>query len=344
VSIKRALLRAFVLLAIFVLFGCSSQGAGPSQKQGPYTIGYDVYWLGNSWSVQLAEEFKAAVEKNKGDIQEIVYTQSDNQPDKQVSNIQSMIAKKVDAIIMTPISPAAAVPVIKQAEQANIPVILLGATADTEDYTSLVTVDDTEFGRVGAKWLAEELNGKGNIYVLNGVAGIATHDQRFAGATSVFKDYPDINIVAEENADWDDAKAKTVTATMLAAHPDVDGVWSQGGSMTLGAIEAFENAGKPLVPMTGEDNNGFLKKWQQLKQSGNENFDSIGVAKPTWLAESSLETTLKILKGQDYKKDNIMPPPRITSENLDEYVRPDLPDSFWTSTHLSDERIKKLYE
>jgi len=339
------MLLAGMLLAVFVLFGCGSQqGSAPSQKQGPYTIGYDVYWLGNSWSVQLQEEFKAAVAKNKGDIEEVFYTQSDNQPDKQVSNIQSMISRKVDAIIMTPISPSAAVPVIKQAEQANIPVILLAATAETEDYTSLVTVDDREFGRVGAKWLAEELNGKGNIYVLNGVAGIATNDQRFSGAKSVFKDYPGINIVAAENADWDDAKAKTVTATMLAAQPDVDGVWSQGGSMTLGAIEAFENAGKPLVPMTGEDNNGFLKKWQQLRQSGGENFDSIGVAKPTWLAESALETTLKILKGQDYKKDNIMPPPRITSKNLDEYVRPDLPDSFWTSTRLSDERIKKLYE
>lgn len=355
---------AGLVSASLLLAGCSSGGnASTPQVQTPeqsqatsqptsqamgsqgqkFTIGYDVYYLGNSWSVQMYQEFKSAAEKHPDQIADVVYTQSDNQAEKQVSNIQSMIAKKVDAIIMTPVSPSAAVPVIEQAKNAGIPVILLAATADTKDYTALVTVDDFQYGKTQAEWLAKRLNGKGNIYVLNGIAGIAVDSQRWQGAQSVFGQYPDIHVVASQYANWDEATAKTVVSNMLAAHPDVDGVWSQGGSMTLGAIEAFEAAGHSLVPMTGEDNNGLLKKWKQLRDSGNAQFDCIAVAKPTWLAEEALNVTLDILGKKPYQKDSILPPPVITSDTLGQYVRPDLPDSVWDNTHLTDQQLKDLF-
>jgi len=291
----------------------------------------------------MYEEFKQAVTQHQSDIKDVVYTQSDDQAQKQIANIQSMIAKKVDAIILTPVSPAAVVPVIEQAKQAGIPVILLAATANTKDYTALVTVDDVEFGKVQADWLAKKLNGKGNIYVLNGIAGLSTNEQRWQGAKSIFDKYPGIKVVASQNANWDEAAAKTATTNMLAAHPDVDGIWSQGGAMTMGAIEAFEVAGHQLVPMTGEDYNGLLKKWEQLHNSGDTHFDSIVVAKPTWLSAPALDTTLKILKGQSYQKDEILPPPVITYADLKKYVRPDLPDSYWANSHLSAARVKQLF-
>jgi ribose transport system substrate-binding protein len=272
-----------------------------------------------------------------------VYTSSDGDAAKQVANIQSLIAKHVDAIIMTPASPTSSAHVIAQAKAAGIPVILLAATANTNAYTSLVTVKDTDFGRVLAQWLAKKLHGKGNIYVLNGIAGLSVNADRWNAAQAVFKHYPGIHVIAQANADWDQAKGKTATATMLAAHPNVDGVWSQGGAMTLGAIQAFQAAKHQLVPMTGESYNGFLKEWLKLRQQHNTHFDAIASSKPTWLADKALQETLAILKGQKYDRTFIPAPPVITAANINKYVKPNLPDSVWVDTHMPNSALKKLF-
>lgn len=346
--LRRVTMALAALAAVALVAGCggssvsgSKSDAAPEGKSGPFTIGYDVYWLGNSWSVQLYQEFKASAARNKGDISKVVYTQSDNQVQKQISNVQSMISRKVDAIIMTPISPSATVPVIKQAEAAGIPVILLSAEADTDEYTALVTVDQKKFGAAGAEWLAKTLGGKGNIYALNGVAGFSTDTLRFAGAKEVFKKYPGIKIVADAHAAWDEAQAKRAVSNMLSSHPEVDGVWSQGGAMTLGAIQAFQAARKPLVPMVGENNNGLMKEWVALKSKG---FDSVGVTNPTWLADDALKIALKALKGEKFEKDNVLAPPTITDADLKEFVRSDLPDSFWVNTRLSEAQITSMFK
>src|SRR5207302_409115 len=117
----------------------------------------------------------------------------------------------------------------------------------------------------------------------------------------------------------------------------------QGGAMTLGAIQAFQAAKHPLVPMTGEDNNGFLKEWLRLRKIHNTKFDAVASAKPTWLADQALTETLHYLKGQKYHKNFILPPPVITAANLNKYVKPNLPDSVWDDTHLSDAQLKKIF-
>ncbi len=336
-----------LLVAAVVILACAGLAfAGGGQEKaarnttGPWTIGYDVYFLGNSWSVQLAEEFKAAAELHKDKIKSLVMTESGGSADKEISNVEDMIAQKVDAIIITPLNPSALAPVCEKAMKAGIVVILNAAKISTDQYTSLVTVNDTDFGKVGAEWLAKKLNGKGKIIALNGIPGISVSEERFQGAKEVFAKYPGIEIVGAAAADWDYAKAKTAVANLLQANPVIDGVWSQGGAMTLGAIEAFQAANRPLVPMTGEDNNGFLKVWAKLKPTG---FESIAVSKPTWLAAKSLEVALDALSGKQVQKDIILPPPVITNDNLDQYVKPDLPDSFWTQTRLSDQQIEKIF-
>lgn len=345
---RTLILSTFVALVVLALSaGVALAAAGGMvdtsryKKAGPYTIGYDIYFAGNTWSVQMYNEFKAAVARHSNLVKNVIYTESENDIGKQIANIEDLITRKVDAIIMTPVSPAATVPVIEKAYRAGIPVILLAATSNTDKYTSLVTVNDTDFGAVGAKWLADKLHGKGQIIALNGIAGISVSEDRWKGAKQVFQKYPGIKIIATVNADWDYAKAKLAVASLLAAHPHIDGVWSQGGEMTLGAIEAFQAAGRKLVPMTGEDNNGFLKAWKKLQPSG---FTSIAVSKPTWLSAEALDTALAILQGKPVKKDNVLPVPVITDATLAKYVRPDLPDSFWANSRLSDAQIKALFK
>ena len=304
-----------------------------------YTIGYDNYFMGNSWSVQLAAEFKAEAER-MADRVDVVYVESEGKTEKQISNIEDLITKGVDAIITTPNSPTALIPVLKKARAAGIKVVLLASTIKSQDYDALLTVDDVAIGTAGATWLVEQLGGEGKIIALNGIAGISVSDDRYKGAKAVFDANPGIQILSAVDASWDYAQGKLAVSNLLAANPEIDGVWSQGGAMTLGAIDAFEAAQRPLVPMTGEDNNGYLKRWKALEASG---FTSIGAAKPTWLGSEALKVTVDLLDGKDVPRDTLLPVPTITEANIDDYVKPDLSDSFWASTRLSDEQVKATF-
>lgn len=315
----------------------AADSAGKGKK---ITVGYDIYFLGNSWSVQLAEEFKQAVGQYKDQIEDVIYVESDNDIDKQIANIEDLIASDVDVIITTPCSSTALVPVLKEAREAGIKVVLLAAMVDSGDYDCLVTVDDTQFGKAGAEWLAKELGGKGNIICLNGISGNSASDQRWEGAQEVFAQYPDIKILAAEDAQWDYAKAKVVTSDLLAAYPEIDGVWSQGGAMTLAAIEAFQTANRDLVPMTGEDNNGYLKKWYSLQDQG---MRGIACAKPTWLAEEALKAAIDLCNGKEVTKDMYYDAATIVDDDLAGYVRTDLPDDFWANTRLTADKVNEIF-
>jgi ribose transport system substrate-binding protein len=335
---KKNLTLVFVLLLVSNVL-ISGLSFADAKK---YTIGYDIYFLGNTWSVQMYKEFASEANRHTDAIKNVVYVDSEGKVDKQIANIEDLIAKKVDAIITTPNSPTALIPVLKKAQSKGIKVILLAATIKANFYDALVTVDDVDFGKAGAEWLVKKLNGKGKIIALNGIAGISVSQDRWNGAKKVFDKYPGIKIISSINADWDYAKAKVEVSNTLAAQPQIDGIWSQGGGMTLGAIEAFQAAKRPLVPMTSEDNNGFLKVWQKLKTTGT-GFDSIAVAKPTWLGSEALKVTLDLLQGKKVKKDQVLAVPKITSENLDKFVRQDLPDSFWANSRMTDEEVKATF-
>lgn len=300
-------------------------------------VGYDIYYLGNSWSVQLYQEFKWNAENLYKDDLEVTYVQSDNDVSKQIANLEDLIAQEVDVIITTPCDTTAINSTLEEAMDAGIKVVLLCAAVDGDSYDTLVTVDEKDFGATGAQWLADQIGGKGNIVVLNGISGFSTNTLRYEGAQSVFEKYPDIKVLAAEDANWDYAAAKTVTTDLLATYPEIDGVWSQGGAMTLGAIDSFNAAKRELVPMTGEDNNGYLKACID------NNMEGIAVSKPTWLARVAIENAIKLMNGEEVKKDDIYPVMTIKTEEMPDYVHMDLSDDVWCGTELPEDVLKSIF-
>jgi ribose transport system substrate-binding protein len=162
----------------------------------------------------------------------------------------------------------------------------------------------------------------------------------------VFNRHPGINILSKVFANWDYADGKAATEAMLSAFPVINGVWSSGGDMTRGAIEAFLEAGRPLVPMMGEDNNGFLKAWSQVR--GRDNFSAIGCSMPTYFFADALAIGIDILEGRtvvnrDIPRDNILEVYEITDTNLNQFVRFDLSDSFWANTKMEEPTLQRLF-
>lgn len=362
-SMKKALsvLSAFALT--FGLAACTSDAAGGSSSAvaasasstavssaaassaqpsatGSYKVGFSNVWVGNSWGVQCVNELESYL-KNDKRVSEYFITDANNDANKQISDIEDLISKNVDLLILQPISPEAVSAVVETAYDQGIVVVTCASPLATDKYSASVLAKDEDFGRVGMEWLAEALGGKGKIIMLNGMSGVTVSTNRTDGAKKVLENYPDIEILGEEYANWDYADGKTATENMLAAFPEVDGVWSQGGEMTRGAMEAFMAAGRDLVPMTGEDSNGFLKMWKEQAPSG---FQAIATSMPTWLFAKGAEIGLDILDGKDpAEKDMVVDIPVITPDTLEDYVRDDLSDSFWANTKMPEADIQALY-
>lgn len=360
-SIKRL---AACLLALSMTFGlaaCGGNGgtpsaqpdASPSPAQGStvtdpapadggktYKVGFSNVWVGNSWGVQCVNELESYL-KNDPRVSEYYITDANNDVNKQISDIQDLISKGVDLLMLQAISPDAVVPVIEEAKAKGITVVTCVSPVNTDQYDASVSAKDQDFGRVGMEWLAEAIGGKGSIIILNGMSGLSSAVDRRAGVQEVLDKYPDIKVLGEEYADWDYAKGKTATENLLAAFPQIDGVWSCGGDMTRGAVEAFLAAGRPLVPMTGEDNNGFLKIWKENIPNG---FTSIAPSMPTWLFAEGARIGLDLLDGNPpAQKDTVVEIPVITQDELDKYVRDDLSDSYWANTKMSEADRVALY-
>lgn len=311
-------------------------------KKGPYTVGLSNSFSGNSWRAQMVAEFKAAAEKMKADgkLKDYIIADATGNTASQIQQIQNMIDKKVNAIVLDANSDSALNPIIEKAHKKGILVVSFD-NAVTSPYAIIVNTDQTEFGRVMADWLVKKLNGEGNILVLNGLAGSPVSNGRWAPTEALFSKYPKIKVVANVNANWDQAAAQQAVASLLPSIPKIDGVWSQGGAMTLGAIYAFQAANRNLVPMTGEGNNGFLKAWLANKNKG---FDSIAPSHPPILSVDALNIAITALNGQKVPKDNIGPPLVITSEDLNKFVRPDMPDSMWLPCNLGQSDLERLFK
>ncbi len=314
-------------------------------KDGPFVIGLSNFSLGNSWRVQMVEEAKYAADQQKDLVKQLIVTEAEGDISKQISDIEDLISKKVDAILITAVNPKALIPVVDKAMKAGIVVVDFDNLVYTDDITAHVIVDQKEFGRVQGRWLAKALGDKGQIIAFNGMKGTAISAERFEGAKSIFDKYPEIKIVQEVYADWDYAKAKRAMESLMAAYPKIDGVWSQGGAMSEAVVEAYIERGENPPPVTGEDGNGFLKLWKELRDSGKyTNFDSIATSMPTWCSAKAMQVALAALTGQPFEKKTVIPIPTITAETLDQYVKPNLPDSFWCNSKLPDDIVKNMFE
>lgn len=307
------------------------------KKEPPYKVAFDIYYKGNAWGVLLDEEFKAEAERQSDLISNIFYTDSEGDTAKQISNIEDLIVQDPDLLIITPNSYTALVPVIEEAYNKGIVVVLMAAGADTDNYTAYVNVDDFECGALNANWLVETIGYKGNVVGLLGIAGVSTAEDRWKGALSVFEKYPDIKIIASEYTDWTITKGKIAMENIAAAHPVIDGIWTGSGAVARGAIEALVSAGLKVPPISATDENGFLKMWKKY------DLTAYGYAKPAWLSQKGLQIGLDILQGNPVAKVNIIPSPIVNQDNIDDLILPDLPDSLFTNTHLSMEKIKELF-
>ena len=297
------------------------------KKAGPYTVGVSAGYLSNSWVVFCLQHIKYEASLHK-EVQDILVTNADFNPTKQVADIEDLIAKNVSLILYWPVDEKAIQPALEKAVQKGIPTVNTGGGFTYSPGTvSNAFIDQWTLGEMVAKHLVEDMKGKGKIIAMLPIAGTTAAVDQLAALKVVIKDHPQIELLAAEHGDWNRAKAKQITENLLQRFPKIDGVFSPAGQMSIGVAEAFEEAGrlKEVTMSPGDEYNGWLKWVAKHNQSGAVTF-------PTRAGQEALKLGLKILAGETVKRGIIIPSEYIAPKDIEKYVELNRPDDWWAST------------
>jgi ribose transport system substrate-binding protein len=302
-------------LAALTLSGCSTGGAAAGADTAKGKIYVNLSYSGNNWQDEGANLAMAVANSPevlaKYDVSKVI---SGSDPQKQISDLQSMIAEGAKLIVLYPISPTALNPVIQQGCDAGVVFVAYDGTVEAPcawniSYITGAKVANPEeafFGAQTAQALVDLMGGKGNVMMNRGVAGTSTDTVHYDTAMSVFSSYPGIKVVNEFYGNWDSSVSQQEATKAIAAHPEVNGIWSQAGED--GVIKALEAAGMQ-IPVTGENSNYFRMKLS-------EGWPGVSSGSPPAQGAVAVKLGLKILAdGADSVPKNIeMPLPWVTTQ------------------------------
>lgn len=310
--------------------------AGKYKKDGPWVIGMSHFGVNaNTWTVQVAHETEGAAAADKR-INKMIILDAGFDQKKQVADIEDLIAQKVDAIIVQPVTSTSADASIAKAIAAGIPVVLHTGKTEGQDYTTEIQGGAEHFGSVMADFLKEELGGKGNIWVLRGLAGHPEDINRYKGMQQSFEG-TEFNITQEAAGSWQYDNAKKLCETFYLNDPNVDGIWSSGADMSRACVDVFKQFGAKVPPITGEGNNGFFGQWI------NDGLTSISAEYSPAQGAAGVRAAVALLEGKELKKHYDYNPVGWDLEKTKTYYRDDLSANVWWPTELSEEKLQELY-
>jgi simple sugar transport system substrate-binding protein len=226
--------------------GTTTAGTGGG-GDSTITMGFSQVGAESGWRTANTKSVQDSA-KNAGI--ELKFSDAQQKQENQIKAIRSFIQQKVDVIAFSPVVESGWDTVLKEAQNAKIPVILTDRAVDSKDtslYKTFLGSDFVEEGRKAGKWLVEEYKDSKdpvNIVELQGTTGSAPANDRKAGFQEIIQADPKFKIIASQTGDFTRAKGKEVMEAFLKSNPDIDVLYAHNDDMGLGAIEAIEGAGK----------------------------------------------------------------------------------------------------
>ena len=300
--------KVLVLVAILVMLGVALTVSAAPVNQESFTIGVSNGFVGSEWRTQMIQNIEDVVaEFNAVGLElDLVVESADVDVQGQIQQIQNLINRGVDAIIVNPNDQSALNIALEEAVEEGIVVIAVDQEIGAEGVFNVV-IDQTEWARISARWLAEELGGEGDVVLIEGFVGHPANEARMEGVADVFADYPGINVVGRETGSWDQATGQQVMSDFLVSLPNIDGVWTQDG-MAQGALTAVVTADPDEWPvMVGEARAGYLQLWNEVLQERPE-FTSIGVVNPPGVGADGVRVAMELLTGAELNEDALEGP------------------------------------
>jgi len=320
-----------------------------------FTIGVSNPFISSEYRTQM---IASLIEINqdyidKGIATELVIESADTDVAGQIQQLQNLIAKEVDAILVNPGDVNGLNATLEEALAAGILVISVDQELNVPGVYN-VGIDQKEWAKTSAAWLAETLGGEGDVVEIEGFPGHPANVARMEGVDEVFAEYPGINVLARDTGKWDEATGQQVMSNFLAAYPNLDGYWTQDG-MAIGALQAVMAANPANWPVAvGEGRCQFINLWVEVLET-QPDFETIAVANPPGVSPTGLRIAYNILIGEDVDISTlggvnglsfVIPVPMtVTNENLQEAIDycADKPDAHLLDGIMTDEEVLETF-
>ena len=321
----------------------ASSGVNPSIKfcgTKPITLSVIDGFGVNAWS----QESYAAVKSTAAQCKnvKVITSASDGVASTMISQINSAVAQGANAMTIIP-DAGAALPALDAATKAGVKVITWGSNPggkDGVDYLDYVDWNDAYAGTVWANWMVKALHGKGNVIYTGGPAGNAVGADQLAAVVKVFAKHPGMKLLTGNTSwpvtNWDPATAATVTATLLSQYPKIDGIISNYGTDALASAQAFQKAGRKLVPIATLDANGLSCLYKSKKVALET------ISSRNWLGRIAARKAIAAAEGLPNKEPSIISLPSFedTLAGKPYQCNPKAAPDFYPSNKLTPAQIK----
>lgn len=268
-----------------------------SRKEADYTIAVSQC-SEDDWRAQMNKEILREALFYPGVNIEVYQAHDDNV--RQIQDIESLIKKKVDLLIVAPNEAEAITPVIEKVYDAGIPVILVDRKINSEKYTAYVGADNYEIGRRAGEYIADRLKGKRRVIEIAGLKGSTPAVERHRGMVEALKAAPDVQVIASVEAGWFQQKAGEVMDSLLDVYPQVDLVFAQNDRMAIGAYEkARQKKRAGQIAFVGVD-----AVTDGVESVAGGRLDATFIY-PTG-GDKVMQVAMAILRGEPYQRENIL--------------------------------------
>ena len=227
--------------ATLLVTGCSKSDSSKIK------VGFSQVGAESDWRKASTESIKGEAAKRPNI--ELTFSDAQQKQENQIKAIRNFITKGVDVISFSPVVATGFEDVLKEAKEAEIPVVLFDRAVEVSEpdlYVSFIGSDFVEEGRRAGRWVLKNVGETANVAELVGTVGSAPAIDRKKGFEEIIKDYPDIKIIKSQSGDFTRAKGKEVMESFLKS-PEADQIqvlFAHNDDMALGAIQAIEEAGK----------------------------------------------------------------------------------------------------
>lgn len=293
---KKILALIMVLVLSLSLVACGTKddkgGVETPGKDEKYTVGFVISTQTNPFFVSLKE---GAEKKAKELGIELVVLDSQDDSAKELANMEDLITRKVDLILVNPTDSDAIVNSVIAANDANIPVITVDRASNGGEVLSYIASDNIAGGKMAGEYILEQLGGKGKAVELEGIAGTNAARERGEGFNEAIKG-SDIEVVAKQTADFDRVKGLEVMENILQSQPEINAVFAHNDEMALGALEAIKASGKDIIVV------GFDATDDAVKAVEAGDMAATVAQQPELIGEMGIDAAVKSLKGETIEK------------------------------------------
>lgn len=227
--------------------------------------------------------------KDLGD--ELIVLDSQNDPSKELANVEDLLVKGIDVLLINPTDSDAVVSAVRAANRQKVPVVTLDRAANKGKVVSHVASDNVLGGEMAGNYIIEKLGGKGKVVELEGIPGTTAARDRGEGFNKSAKGK--LDIVAKQPADFDRTKGLTVMENILQAQPEIDAVFAHNDEMALGATKAIEATGRNIMVV------GFDATDDAVAAVKAGNLAATVAQKPAEIGAKGVEIADKIAKKEE---------------------------------------------